>query len=67
MKKTSKRTVKPDDKRKGNSGRKPVADKLVQISIYIRQSQVDKMNGIASVKEYATNKVNAWTPQTCSE
>lgn len=59
MRKTSKRTVKPDDKRKGNSGRKPVADKLVQISIYIRQSQVDKLQGKQNVQAIATAHINA--------
>ena len=33
------------------SGRKPVADKKVQVSLYIRQSEIEKFGGLDEVKK----------------
>ena len=34
-----------------NCGRKPVADKKVQVSFYIEQSKIDKLGGLEVLKE----------------
>jgi hypothetical protein len=34
-----------------NSGRKPVSDKKVQVSFYIKQSKIDSVGGIDKFKE----------------
>ncbi len=36
--------------RKSNAGRKPISDKKVQVSLYIRQSKIDKFGGIEKLK-----------------
>ena len=37
--------------KKSNAGRKPVPDKKVQVSLYIRQSEIDKFGDIDKLKE----------------
>lgn len=44
--KTNMKTVK-----KSNRGRKPISDKKVQVSLYIRQSKIDKFGGIDGLKD----------------
>jgi hypothetical protein len=36
--------------KKSNRGRKPISDKKVQVSLYIRQSRIDKFGGIDAFK-----------------
>jgi hypothetical protein len=36
--------------KKSNRGRKPISDKKVQVSLYIRQSKIDKFGGIDEFK-----------------
>ena len=37
--------------KKSNRGRKPISDKKVQVSLYIRQSKIDKFGGIDEFKK----------------
>ncbi len=37
--------------KKSNRGRKPISDKKVQVSLYIRQSKIDKFGGIDGLKD----------------
>jgi hypothetical protein len=37
--------------KKSNRGRKPISDKKVQVSLYIRQSKIDKFGGIEELKD----------------
>jgi hypothetical protein len=37
--------------KKSNRGRKPISDKKVQVSLYIRQSKIDKFGGIDELKD----------------
>ena len=37
--------------KKSNSGRKPVPDKKVQVSLYILSSQIEKFGGIEKFKD----------------
>jgi len=37
--------------KKSNAGRKPVPDKKVQVSLYIRQSEIEKFGDIEKLKE----------------
>lgn len=37
--------------KKSNAGRKPVPDKKVQVSLYIRQSEIEKFGGIEKMKD----------------
>ena len=37
--------------RKSNAGRKPVPDKKVQVSLYIRQSEITKFGDIEKLKD----------------
>lgn len=37
--------------KKSNAGRKPVPDKKVQVSLYIRQSEIDKFGGLDEFKK----------------
>ncbi len=37
--------------KKSNAGRKPVPDKKVQVSLYIRQSEIARFGGIEKLKE----------------
>jgi hypothetical protein len=37
--------------KKSNAGRKPISDKKVQVSLYIRQSKIDKFGGIDGLKD----------------
>ena len=37
--------------KKSNRGRKPISDKKVQVSLYIRQSKIDKFGGIDELKK----------------
>ena len=39
------------------SGRKPVTDKKVQVSFYIKQSKIDSVGGIEKFKEKVQNYV----------
>lgn len=36
--------------KKSNAGRKPVPDKKVQVSLYIRQSEIEKFGGLDEFK-----------------
>ena len=36
--------------KKSRAGRKPISDKKVQVSLYIRQSKIDKFGGIEEFK-----------------
>ena len=40
-----------------NSGRKPVSDKKVQVSFYIKQSKIDSVGGIEKFKEKVQNYI----------
>lgn len=37
--------------KKSNAGRKPVPDKKVQVSLYIRQSEIEKFGGLDEFKK----------------
>lgn len=37
--------------KKSNRGRKPISDKKVQVSLYIRQSRIEKFGGIDELKD----------------
>jgi len=37
--------------KKSKAGRKPISDKKVQVSLYIRQSKIDKFGGIDELKD----------------
>jgi hypothetical protein len=37
--------------KKSNAGRKPISDKKIQVSLYIRQSKIDKFGGIEELKD----------------
>mgnify|MGYP000883810488 CR=1 FL=1 len=37
--------------KKSKAGRKPISDKKVQVSLYIRQSKIDKFGGIEELKD----------------
>jgi hypothetical protein len=37
--------------RKSNAGRKPVSDKKIQVSLYIRQSKIEKFGGNEKLKD----------------
>lgn len=45
------------------SGRKPVADKKVQVSFYIEQSKIEKLGGLDAFKE----KIIAYTERSCRD
>ena len=36
--------------KKSRAGRKPISDKKIQVSLYIRQSRIDKFGGIEEFK-----------------
>lgn len=44
-----------------NVGRKPVADKKVQVSFYIEQSKIEKLGGLDAFKE----KIIAYIERSC--
>lgn len=48
--------MKPEEERPG-PGRKPEADKKIQVAIYIRKSHVDALGGMTATKMFATEKV----------
>ena len=37
--------------KKSNAGRKPISDKKVQVSLYIRQSKIEEFGGIDGLKD----------------
>ena len=37
--------------KKSKAGRKPISDKKEQVSLYIRQSKIDKFGGIDGLKD----------------
>jgi len=37
--------------KKSNAGRKPVSDKKVQVSLYIRQSEIEKFGDVEKLKD----------------
>ena len=37
--------------KKSKAGRKPISDKKKQVSLYIRQSKIDKFGGIENFKD----------------
>jgi len=37
--------------KKSNAGRKPISDKKIQVNLYIRESIINKMGGIESMKQ----------------
>ena len=39
-------------------GRKPVSDKAIPVTVYIKQSKVDKLGGIKSAREYAESHLS---------
>jgi hypothetical protein len=43
------------------SGRKPVADKKVQVSFYIEQSKIEKLGGLDAFKD----KIIAYVERSC--
>jgi hypothetical protein len=40
-------------------GRKPVADKKKIVSIYLRQSEIEKYGGLSSIREKINNFLNS--------
>jgi hypothetical protein len=44
-----------------NSGRKPVSDKKIQVSFYIKQSKIDSVGGIEKFKEKVQNYIEQST------
>lgn len=40
-----------------NAGRKPIKDKKLQLSIYIRKSQIKKVGGIVKAKQLAESAI----------
>lgn len=45
--------------RRSNSGRKPVADKKVQLYVFVHQSKIDKLDGKDAVKLLMMNSIDA--------
>ena len=43
------------------SGRKPVADKKIQVSFYIEQSKIEKLGGLDAFKE----RIIAYVERSC--
>ena len=44
--------------KKSNAGRKPISDKKIQVNLYIRESIINKMGGLESLKEKIYNFVH---------
>jgi len=47
--------------KKSNAGRKPVPDKKVQVSLYVPNSQIEKLGGLDAFKE----KIIAYVERSC--